>query len=286
MESAECRAFHRLSSPELWAHRERDDAMDSRARMITASPLGRLAMLRVHGYPAHPLMGGRGGTLPAGTVPPGLREDAAELVMTVLAAIDGWRWSPQLQALARALDPEDQCLLLTAEATLDTPAAGWWEEPVRRHQQVALRAPSDPLHPAGTRFDFEELHNWASKPITALSTFTALPGLPLQLMAEAWELVDISHVEGWRVGVTPDAGVYEIRDPSDWITLCLRYPQDATANYKRWWPEWGVDGTQIIVPDWASVASDWDGVHLTMVGLLTTEGLPLSLDGSTTLLEG
>ena len=61
----------------------------------------------------------------------------------------------------------------------------------------------------------------------------------------------------WRLGAQADVRVFEIDGPGAWHDLCVQY----TAR--------GEDGR--LVPDWSAVARDFDAVHLSLGGLLTSE---------------
>jgi hypothetical protein len=61
----------------------------------------------------------------------------------------------------------------------------------------------------------------------------------------------------WRLGVAPGARIFEVDGPQAWHDLCARYSVES------------LDGR--IVPEWSLVARDFDGVHLTLGGLLTAE---------------
>ena len=52
---------------------------------------------------------------------------------------------------------------------------------------------------------------------------------------------------------------------------------DTTGEYRDWF-----------IPDWVSVAADYDAVHLTMMAYLTTPGIaiPLSANSGATVLAG
>ena len=52
--------------------------------------------------------------------------------------------------------------------------------------------------------------------------------------------------------------VFEIHGPSDWHNLSVRYPAKVTEDDR-------------LVPNWGAVAEEWDGVHLSLGGLLTAE---------------
>ena len=52
--------------------------------------------------------------------------------------------------------------------------------------------------------------------------------------------------------------VYEINGPEDWHRLCVAYPAHDFEDGR-------------LVPDWGAAAADWDGVHLSLGGLLSCE---------------
>lgn len=62
----------------------------------------------------------------------------------------------------------------------------------------------------------------------------------------------------WYLQANPASRIYEVDGPQAWHNLCSRYPAKAVDDDR-------------LVPDWPSVAADWDGVHLTFGGLLTSE---------------
>lgn len=72
--------------------------------------------------------------------------------------------------------------------------------------------------------------------------------------------------------VTPAVGarVLELDGPDDWVGLVREHPLDVTASTRHdWWRVTGLDVAWAI-PDWAAVAEEWDAVHLTVTGYLTT----------------
>jgi hypothetical protein len=83
---------------------------------------------------------------------------------------------------------------------------------------------------------------------------------------------------------TPRA--YEITGPADWAALARDYP--LTVDYSRrhdWWRASGSPGPWRI-PDWAGIASDYDAVHLSIPGYLSTAGRALPAGEAYTLLGG
>ena len=65
-------------------------------------------------------------------------------------------------------------------------------------------------------------------------------------------------LECWELGIQQGVKVYEVHGAESWHELCVRYP----AEYKE-------DG--LLVPDWGAAAEDWDGVHMSFGGLISSE---------------
>ncbi len=84
----------------------------------------------------------------------------------------------------------------------------------------------------------------------------------------------------WRLEVLPTARVYEVHGPQAWQSLCLTYPAPSCAPYPICRPD------TLIEPDWQAVAQDWDGVHLSVGGLLTAERVRWGRPGAQTHLYG
>jgi hypothetical protein len=62
----------------------------------------------------------------------------------------------------------------------------------------------------------------------------------------------------WSVGVREDAKVREIGTASEWAEFVSAYP---------------VVRGRLLYPDWACVARDWDGVHMTLRAIAATQGV-------------
>ena len=84
----------------------------------------------------------------------------------------------------------------------------------------------------------------------------------------------------WRLEVLPSARVYEIHGPQAWQSLCLAYPAPSCMAYSI------CRSDALIEPDWQAVSQDWDGVHLSAGGLLTTERVRWGTPGTQTHLFG
>jgi hypothetical protein len=84
----------------------------------------------------------------------------------------------------------------------------------------------------------------------------------------------------WRLRVLPTARVYEVHGPGAWQALCLSYPAPSCLAYPVQAP------AVLIEPNWRAVAQDWDGIHLSTGGLLTTERVRWGRPGVQTHLYG
>ena len=84
----------------------------------------------------------------------------------------------------------------------------------------------------------------------------------------------------WHVEVASSARVYEVHGPQAWQRLCLTYPAPSCLAYPICRPD------ALIEPDWQAVSQDWDGVHLSVGGLLTTERVRWGIPGRQTHLFG
>lgn len=132
---------------------------------------------------------------------------------------------------------------------------------------------------------------WWSAPIARPGAHTARSGGPA---SQPVGLVFVEDALGWtaatswQVAPTREVRVLELGTPQDWVDLVRRYPLEVTATTKRgdWWRTTGRDGSWAM-PDWPGVAGDWDAVHLSVAGYLTTAGRALPVDEDTaTVLAG
>ncbi|WP_238439507.1 hypothetical protein [Microbacterium sp. JZ31] len=153
-----------------------------------------------------------------------------------------------------------------------------WHDATRTEEITSARErPSDPLaNWSGT---------WWSAPTTLPHTTGELTdgrpaGLVLVEDSLGWEVATAIPVRG--AGRT-----FEIRGPGDWAELCRRHPLEVTASRRQdWYRTTGRDG-RWVMPDWLSVATEWDAVHLTTTGYLTaaTREIPVE-DGTSSVIAG
>ncbi|MDQ1745054.1 MAG: hypothetical protein QOE23_3393 [Pseudonocardiales bacterium] len=209
-----------------------------------------------------------------------------------------------------------------AEAFAASPATNWWSSKVELHDQhlvqfVDENSPADEPQPtltglraavdglslehsrelrdddkAGRRVDWKMISGaWWSAPITHPGVHTARsigqPPLPVGLVfvedSFGW-----TAATSWQVSRTREVRILQLDTPEDWVDVVRRYPLEVTATPKRgdWWRTTDRDG-RWAMPDWPAVAEDWDAVHLSVAGYLTTAGRALAVDRNTaTVLAG
>lgn len=119
---------------------------------------------------------------------------------------------------------------------------------------------------------------WWSAPIGDPNVRTTHPVSGVPLGVSLVEDLDPTEARSWAVRIADSARILELAHPQDWVDLVRRYPLDVSSGKRGdWWRATGRDGGWLI-PDWAAVAADWDGVHLTIAGYLTTAGRALDVD--------
>jgi hypothetical protein len=124
-------------------------------------------------------------------------------------------------------------------------------------------------------------------------------------LIKAWEMYP-GPITRWRLPVRDGVRLWTIDRPSDWVRLVETYPKVANEEHFGWElpgpnqdlreirPLLEVPGQHAlrtalahhILPDWELVAGDFQGVHLSWAGFLTTEGFVSDLaHGGATMLR-
>jgi hypothetical protein len=242
--------------------------------------------------------------------------DASALLAGLLAAVDFARYwqepDPEDQAFG---DEEARETLRPVAEAVAAAAAGiadvrWWAEPQDFSRQRCTQfldehpmpeplltgaAESERAWLADTRDDERSAHDrpedpgapysgrwWSSPAHSGLPVTTrGLPGLG------AIGLVLVEDSLGWRSArcwpVAPrqdGVRVYEIGGPGQWAELVDRYPLDVSKSRRHdWWRSTGWAGRWLI-PDYAAAAADWDAVHVSVAGYLTTAGIAMPTGGA------
>lgn len=84
--------------------------------------------------------------------------------------------------------------------------------------------------------------------------------------------VGIEEVHARALRLREGVRVYEVHDAAAWCDLVAAHPRSVTFSRRHdWWRATGWDGAWVL-PDWASVAQAWDGVHVSVRGYLAVSG--------------
>lgn len=159
--------------------------------------------------------------------------------------------------------------------------ARWRTTEIETNEQDRTTRPDDPTAAYSG-------HWWSTPGLGGLvSTSRSLSQLgAIKLI---WEEDSPGEIEAqvWPMVTTRSPHVYEVNSPNDWIDLVRRYPLDVSASRRHdWYRVTGRDGTWLI-PDFAAISADWDAVHLSVAGYLTTATRLLMItDRAGTVLAG
>ncbi|TQF66380.1 hypothetical protein FK531_17905 [Rhodococcus spelaei] len=132
---------------------------------------------------------------------------------------------------------------------------------------------------------------WWSTPITGGTPVTsrARDGLgALELLLEEDDISDGKNARVWPVRIDGTPRIYEITSPAAWAHLVDTYPLPVPASRRSDWYATTGEHHDWFIPDWLAVAADYDAVHLTVHGYLTTPGIaiPLAAHAGATVLGG
>lgn len=207
---------------------------------------------------------------------------AMEAVSTAIAALIPPWWHSGMAAGAQVqtdLRPDEPARRLAPQTAADTLA--YWRRDTLRDEEDARRRPTDLDANVGGR--------WYSTPyVQGLPSSTrALADPPAVELLWREDSLGEEQVACQAVTVPAGARVYEIDGPEAFVHLVERYPLELTLSRRHdWWRATGAKGP-LLIPDYAAVAADFHGVHLTVAGYLRTAGraLPTS-GGATTVLAG
>jgi hypothetical protein len=205
-------------------------------------------------------------------------------------------------------------LLPIASAVAESPGARWWQEPVALDTQQYVEWEGADRRPILLSGADQELATWRSATREEERSAAQRPADPAANWSGHWwsapthsrltattrdlpsmGAVGLALVEdglGWTsarsqpVSVRAGTRVYEINGPEDWARLTARYPLDVTRSRRHdWWRVTGWAGTWVI-PDYTAVAAEYDAIHVTVLGYLTTAGRDLPAGQARTLLAG
>lgn len=204
---------------------------------------------------------------------------------------------PDGEDVLAALPVIREGLIPLAARVTAMPAMQRSEEP-RRVEQWAIdwrgpdapapldRNPQQTLEQWGRAVRADEIrwraHGYALDSKVSGDWWSVPPGLPGTVSRIPAALNLIEDPLGWEdattIPVRGTGSTYEVRTGDDWTALCRTFPLEVTASRPNdWFQVTGRDGRWVI-PDWERVAGEWDAVHLTPAGYLSSAGRALHLD--------
>lgn len=201
----------------------------------------------------------------------------------------GWRDFDVLLAACRSE------LTQVAQNLAARPGLHWWSHPVdREHQYGYLHDGAAGTHTAasvveGAAAALNQSSVWWVSPGHTLTTSRGPVFGSACVVAGAtddhWLLNERDSL--WSVHVDGEARVFEVHSRDDWSDLVTTYPYAAPNMETFGWGDKSSTSAQLLIPNWAEVAKDWDGVHVSVAGYLNAAYTPISLrPGRYALLAG
>jgi hypothetical protein len=227
------------------------------------------------------------------------------LVRALAAAVDFARYwqEPDGEDVVAAAPEMRPALARVAAGVAQSPFAAWWTTPLELTTQWTVTFMDGPSHPAATVVAAsagELLAHWHSKTMESEATArrerprdpraswsgTWWSTPPAELTRTTRSLGEFGPVGLWlvedafnwdrattrQVSASRDVTVYEVEGPEAWAELWRRYPLEVTASRRHDWYRTTAYDAEWVIPDWSRVAADFDAVHVTVLGYLTTAG--------------
>ena len=177
-------------------------------------------------------------------------------------------WSPSFERDVRDAFSLRPRLEHVAYEVAAHPGSRWWTAPFDRTRQVLVT--SDELETVSSRTASPESslkwEDYAERPVGWRITSTQrgrYSCLDAVISRGVGDWVSSSAYPRFEAEIDESARVLEIVGPADWHALCVAHQR---TNRDPQSPA----GAGTLVPDWTSVSTQWDGVHLTFMALLTT----------------
>jgi len=203
-----------------------------------------------------------------------------------------YEYAPQRRQIAEAISDRFASLL---HHDVDRDAQEWWYENHR-----------DEGFPTPTCFtNYSNVYGNGEFTWSGLWTVTDPPPEVHDALLSAWDFSG-APTSRWRLPVRPSARLWTIDRPSDWVRLVETYPKVETRAHSGWelpGPNQHHSNSKLlrsfttqravrteieshVLPNWDDVAANFDGVHLSWAGFLTSEGFISDLsDGGVTMLR-
>jgi hypothetical protein len=110
--------------------------------------------------------------------------------------------------------------------------------------------------------------------------------LPVKLFCHDDWVVDKKNVQIWVAEVPVGTKIYEVHSPSDWVNLVTRFPREYPNPTMGEWLRWTDRSGPWLLPDWKAIAKNYDGVHVSVGGYLSTSYQALPIGDHFTILSG
>lgn len=247
--------------------------------------------------------------------------DAAAPEVSLQVAAKGLRVAHKFEKRSRnAADClRSDVLRNIAHLMLRAQESDWWFAPLNKQMQTWLQFPKNnslspcEFVPVATEVPASSASRQIGKPVgSGIYTSTLLQdscswqaSLDNECIVERDKHFGVPPYAQWHLVSADSSKIYEINSPSDWHALSLAYPskgllkkKEGMYNIRKLYPlkyptgvmtpeaKFGASSRQKLrTPDWASVARDFDAVHLTFGGLLTSQGVRIASDDGWSLLR-
>ncbi len=259
----------------------------------------------------------RAGHLPVAGVP---SADAVRAAVARLLPAEAWNEPDLTGAVADSVtwarywqEPDEidaalnECGELLAPIAHHLPVPDWWEAPFAADEQVLVVWEGSPPSLSGAAAKLQVWYddmladerrarverptdltaNWSGRWWSA-PTMSGLPVTSRAAPGLTWVEDDLGWTSAVLHPVLPrsDARVVQVHTPEDWVRLVTRYPLEVSASRRQDW--WRATGARepLYLPDFQAVARDWDGVHVSTRGYLTTATRALPAACGCTVLAG
>ncbi len=208
-----------------------------------------------------------------GLSPEDLADPKISLWLATVSAESVSIHNPDHKLLASELPTLAREKTAQARAVIEHPGTAWWFDDIDLNAQAWVSIYGTPYKfiygtPPNTmgwqrpKNPSRRWERYAQKPVSNQITSTLYgPHLTSKLVGYDERVGDYMcefPLAWWSMRFLEDVRVFEIHGPSDWHDLCVKYPAKGTKDDR-------------LVPNWGAVAEEWNGVHLSLGGLLTTE---------------
>ena len=202
-------------------------------------------------------------------------------------------WQPFREALVLA----QGSISHIAEAVAATSDLDWWWGKMSAQDQKWIGDPNEttslaptPVKPIEPSSDEQRSWWWVSPVRSDLLRTTRGPVGPYTSVASicrsGYETAQCDRLETWAVQIPESVEVYEVLCAEDWVSLVENYPRPCVDGRNSEWTRWTRSEGPWLLPDWDSIARDFDGVHVSLAAYLASAFRALPAGEAQTVLIG